>query len=237
MKTLALICGMLLALVVGIVVVWQQKYPTYTYRFRLTVEIDTPEGVKSGSSVYEVETHTFPRWLALGNADSSVRIYGGATYIDLGDGKHVFSLIVTPFEWLAPLVILGPDSYIAKLRKERGKIFHNKTSEAVEVPWPLVPPMITFKDIKSPETAELVFGTINEEPIDKSSQVFGEGYALKRVTLQLTHDEPDFDVLQYLPWWNDAGRPASIAWRKVNYVDRLRGSIEPESLFIRIRKR
>lgn len=30
--------------------------PTPTYRYRLTVEVNTPEGLRTGSSVIEVET-------------------------------------------------------------------------------------------------------------------------------------------------------------------------------------
>ena len=51
-------------------------------RYRITLEIDTPSGLKTGSSVLEYE---YPSKTGLS--------YGQAPFVDLGNGRYVFALI------------------------------------------------------------------------------------------------------------------------------------------------
>jgi hypothetical protein len=68
------------------------NYPTCTFRYKLTAEVMTPDGLKTGSSVIEVSyssTHPLPnpgRW----SADT---LTGEAVYVDLGKGKNLFILL------------------------------------------------------------------------------------------------------------------------------------------------
>jgi hypothetical protein len=77
------------ALIVG---VYQFNYPTCTFRYKLTAEVMTPEGLRTGSSVIEVSYssgHPLPnpgRW----RADF---VTGEAVYVDLGGGKNLFVLL------------------------------------------------------------------------------------------------------------------------------------------------
>ena len=67
----------------------QINYPTCTFRYKLTAEVMTPEGLKTGSSVVEVSyssTNPVPnpgRW----RID---RLSGEAIFIDLHNGKNLF---------------------------------------------------------------------------------------------------------------------------------------------------
>jgi hypothetical protein len=78
-----------IALIYGFI---QFNYPTCTFRYKLTAEVMTPEGLKTGSSVIEVSyssTHPLPnpgRW----SADT---LTGEAVYVDLGGGKNLFVLL------------------------------------------------------------------------------------------------------------------------------------------------
>src|SRR5262245_578483 len=68
--------------------------PVYTYRYRLTVEVDTPEGLKSGSSV--IETTVQDNTESWGPPESRMvrsRTKGEAVFVDLGSGKHVIALL------------------------------------------------------------------------------------------------------------------------------------------------
>lgn len=88
MRKRAAIAVTLLLAALGIV--WAQQYPAYTLRYRLTAEVETPDGVKSGSSVIEV-TYSWPGRLL--DPDSvQWRITGEGVLVDLGDGRN---LIVT----------------------------------------------------------------------------------------------------------------------------------------------
>jgi hypothetical protein len=71
---------------------FQYNYPTCTFRYKLTAEVMTPDGLKTGSSVIEVSyssTHPLPnpgRW----REDT---VTGEAVYVDLGGGKNLFVLL------------------------------------------------------------------------------------------------------------------------------------------------
>lgn len=68
---------------------------TWEWNQKLTIEVITPDGVKSGSAV----THV--RWQeenSVGNYPSSY--YGEATVVDLGNGRYLFALLGEPTKWL-----------------------------------------------------------------------------------------------------------------------------------------
>ena len=86
--------------------------PSVTYRYRLTVEVETPDGMRSGSSVIETNIHdTTGNWWALGEARrASSRVRGEAVFVDLGSGRNVVALLARgpqadqgiDFNWLVP---------------------------------------------------------------------------------------------------------------------------------------
>lgn len=95
-----------------------------TYRYRLTVEVETPEGIKSGFSVIEVRT-TMAGRVKLPDANAlAIDFIGEAVTVDLGKRGLLFALLrsesvqgwaggamalVTP----PPPNFPGEDSYVA----------------------------------------------------------------------------------------------------------------------------
>lgn len=72
----------LLALIVlAPVAAWKLLYPTFTYRYRLTVEAEVDGEVRRGSSVIEVSFHRKP---SIANIPWSSRTTGQAAAVDLG---------------------------------------------------------------------------------------------------------------------------------------------------------
>jgi hypothetical protein len=70
------------------------KYPTYTYRYRMTVEIDAGGQTRSGSSVIEVTVTRVPQILTeVGPYERSVE--GQAIFIDLPGGKNIVALLAS----------------------------------------------------------------------------------------------------------------------------------------------
>ena len=63
-----------------------------TWNYRITVEIDTPEGIKSGSAVRKVVATLQPK-VTPETKQVSHRVYGEAVVIDLGKRGVVFALI------------------------------------------------------------------------------------------------------------------------------------------------
>jgi hypothetical protein len=90
---------------------------TQEIRYRVTLEIDTPEGVKTGSSVIGVRRSDPPdvvglglglRYLIAGGTLYPARYYGDAPFVDLGGGKNVIMLVGKGFDWhSAPFEFLG----------------------------------------------------------------------------------------------------------------------------------
>ena len=90
---------------------------TQEIRYRVTLEIDTPDGVKSGSSVIGVRRSNPPdvvgvslglRYLITGGPLYPARYYGDAPFVDLGGGRHAIMLLGKGFDWhSAPFEFLG----------------------------------------------------------------------------------------------------------------------------------
>ena len=64
------------------------------YRFRMTVEVQTPQGLKTGSSVYEVSARKHVA-LTSEEAERSAGVRGEALVVDLPGGP-LFVLLKTP---------------------------------------------------------------------------------------------------------------------------------------------
>lgn len=65
-----------------------------SYRFRMTVEVDTPDGLKTGSSVYEVTAEG--RWSPLPETQSSfLGERGEAVAVEIAPGRTLFALLKT----------------------------------------------------------------------------------------------------------------------------------------------
>jgi hypothetical protein len=203
------------ALIYGFI---QIMYPTCSFRYRLTAEVMTPKGLKTGSSVIEVSyssLHPIPnpgRW-------SYDRVTGEAVYVDLGGGKNLFVLLGadkwerrasrTPgrqgglnYEQMGEgsLNVLWLPVYIYKLgrfpgdeREMQSRVNAIRNSPAVEVPLANIPLLSSFEDMAKQET----FNTVPPNDIGK---VLGDGYVLKRVTIQVVDEELASKMKALLPW-------------------------------------
>jgi len=167
-----------------------------TYRFELTVEVDTPEGPRRGSSVIEVwASYNMP-----GSQERLWRVRGEAVAVDLPDGKTLFTLLKTgaihgdmaglSMEALDP-AFKNDVVESAERIAERKKI----TSPATVAP-ASYPTLVTFGDIADPTSVELV------DP-DNLAATFGEGTALRRITVQITDDPVTTGIEKRLGWLDE----------------------------------
>jgi hypothetical protein len=80
-KTVAVI----LLVVAGGFACWRLSFPAVSYRYRLTVAVETDGEVHTGSSVVELQFRFFPRWLlSKVKRNYNVWVTGQAVLIDLG---------------------------------------------------------------------------------------------------------------------------------------------------------
>lgn len=167
---------------------------TPDYRYRLTVEVETPEGLKTGSSVIQVR-----QWLGrAGGAPASSQIYtrvrGEAVTVDLPGDQTLFALLrsESDIQWAGTIVSALTPSLVGSDGEARfDGVLHLKGETEVPPTFPAYkfierrsayPIMVTFSDEADPTSVLLV------DPDDLAA-TFGEGVSLKRITVKLT-DEP-----------------------------------------------
>lgn len=181
------------------------------YRYRLTVEVDTPQGLKRGSGVIQVDTSK-SEGLEGSHIDS--RVTGDAVAVDLPGGQTLFALLDKAHDVVACGVI-PPGRAKAQAAAAAGNYDPNEWREEIEdikarsgvcdlprlgpSPFPndgMVnqwPSLVHFRDIHDPRTLERV------DP-DDAAATFGAGVRIRRITVQMTNDPVTTGIEKRLPW-------------------------------------
>lgn len=211
----------------------------YSWRYKMTVAVETPEGVKTGSAVREVditkklivaETVTDPstgKPKIKEHYKSDNEITGEAVVVDLGRRGVLFALI----DWFdysdVPRVFNTP-----------------KYEEVVEIPigtraqvtniryWP---DFVTFTDMNEPKSVTQVLdierclaGTSRAEECKKvgphiakshAEELFGKGVKIKEITLEITDEPVTWGVVDgYLP--KNFSEEITENWRELPMQER-----------------
>jgi len=216
-------------LAVGLVVwaVMALAFPTYTHRYRLTIEVDTPQGVRSGSSVIEVE-RSDQRWVLIAQGRYVFRVRGDAVFVDLGEGRNLVALMAfgPRAENIDQMISLWVEAYGQYKWDENAWAGRIKMQGPVELKPPLIPTLITFSDVSDPKTARLVRS-------DEFEKAFGQGVRFRRAWLEMRNASPVLAIERRLPWWGAPGRPAYQAHLAIKNGDRTGESSPAENLFER----
>ncbi len=192
-----LICGF--AISVGLLNLWLNGYfGSYSWRQKLTIEVETPAGPVTGSAVTAVRF--FDDNIMVDGAQIKTRIKGEAVSLDLGQGHHLFALLghsKAPeyIARLAPKILWERDGVggwdaIAKA---------SSLTSPLVVPPKNYPMFVTFGDIKDPKSVKLV------DPGNLAG-TFGPGYSLESIALEIT-EEPvtSGKVESVLGWLSSVG--------------------------------
>ena len=181
-------------------------YPSETMRYRMTVVVDTPSGERSGSSVIEAGISQGPSLLP-GMTGISYKMKGEAVAVELPDGRVMFAL-------LTPEIGRDPTEYQVYLFERAVK--HDPALAAQFGPvvlddwrqfWPAVrrrklsitlrradyPMLVTFADLNDPASVKRI------DPNDLAAS-FGNGFSLKRITVQITNDRVTTGIEKRLGW-------------------------------------
>jgi hypothetical protein len=164
-----------------------------TYRYRITVEVETPEGLRVGSVVRELVYRKAPR-LSLESKSFTLRQRGEAVAVDLPGAQTLFSL----------LDVNAADTVIAALgggdrrRPVKGLLDQGGSGEypdrATLRKWRLeLPRLVRFRDPANPKSVE---------PVDpyNLAESFGRGTKLRRIVVQLTDEPMNGGLEKRLPW-------------------------------------
>ena len=166
-----------LALLAVLVIGDQIRINRPGHKYRLTVEVETPDGVKSGSGILAITPDR--GYSRKGHTAAS----GDAVFVDFGGGKNLVALLAHLDD---KKVDLDAVNYVAlrAYNAAGGKRFNfndlSKLSGSAPVPvkGELIPVLVTFADPADPGTARTV-------PPDQSEAVLGKGYRLRGLTAEV----------------------------------------------------
>ena len=162
-------------------------------RYKITIEVKTPEGVRSGFAVREVTYKPASSgWFPLGEAKGSAKLRGEAVVIDLPEGKSLFALLTSG------------EGDLNHAAMDLPGIFHQLNSDQVQL-WPdppqlrepiianPLPMLVTFVDIDDPKSVELV------DPVNIAAS-FGAGVKLTRIVIERTREPVTTGIAKRLKW-------------------------------------
>jgi len=163
--------GLLAVLVIGD----QIRIHRPGHKYRLTVEVTTPDGIKSGSGILAVVPDRNY------NRGGRTTMRGEAVFVDLGQGKN---LVASLAHWQGTRLDFDDINYVAlraygAARGNRVSFndMHRQTG-LVPVQADLVPVLLSFGDPSDPATARLVAA-------DHAEAVLGEGYAIRGLSAEV----------------------------------------------------
>lgn len=174
--------------------------PATEARYRMVLAVETPEGVKNGSSVIELRAVSNPDWMRKSSGRTGATSFKGeAVAVDLPNGQTLFALLRGEADGTTPYTLLryaqkidmatvdNPQELLERMAGNREEFVLPRRRDAGCVPSQrcndsAYPMLVTFKDIADPTSV------VRVDPDDLAPS-FGAGYRLKAITVQVT-DEP-----------------------------------------------
>jgi hypothetical protein len=200
MRTLGIIALCVMLLIGGGFVWWHVKYPTYSYRYRLTLAIEADGKVHTGSSVIEILWEGSPPIGDVGTYHPRIR--GQAVLVDLDKHGVVTTSLIAPsyagrkkVDWpegvdaifLVPYAFSmnGGNEILPQLERLTGRRDLGPDN---------MPRLIWFSDLSDPKTARKISpGEI--------SKVIGANAQMVGATVEITSDPIVIDINKKLPWY------------------------------------
>ena len=182
------------------------------HKYRLTLEVETPEGLKTGSGI--VSVHPDRGYSRHGHTST----HGDAVFVDLGGGKNLVALMAH----LDGKIDLDGTNYLAlRAYKSAGRNVSfnemNQMTGAVPVTGALIPILVSFADVRDPATVR----TVHAEAM---AATFGSGFRLHDIHAEVVPNglwPLDFGgtlgegvtrgIEAKLPWLNGPENSSAIA--------------------------
>jgi hypothetical protein len=196
MRTLGIIALCVALLIGGGIVWWQLTYPTISYRYRITLEVDVDGAIKTGSSVIEVTSWWDPTpGRPISHYSTAAR--GEAVYVDLGRAGNLFLLLTNgknnPEQLGAQTFHFDPTDSIDAIEQRRRADALTAKRATAELRPDQLPMLVSFTDLNDPKTARVV------RP-NELAQVLGPGVHLRRAWLEMTSEPVIRGIENKLPW-------------------------------------
>jgi hypothetical protein len=171
-----------------------------SYRFKMTVEVETSEGVKIGSSVYEVQGIGTSD-LITGGKGSYAKLRGEAVAVDLPDGRTLFALLRmangnSDDDHLGIMSMRTMDPAMTNTKKDESAkriAWGDGIKSPVDVAPENYPLLVTFTDTNDPKSVQRV------DPANLAAS-FGPGVRLKRIVVEVTDEAVTVGIEKRLGW-------------------------------------
>jgi hypothetical protein len=196
------------------------EYPSATIRYKMTVEVETPEGIKTGSAVREISMVSRPMRMGDRN-DTHVRLEKGeAVRIDLKDRGDMFALLDGPSSgadysiWLIFRAFPSPCpegpvsrcgiKYYSNIKPHEMKVLDLKN----------YPTLVRFKNIMDPLSVEVISKHAELSMPDgyggearSLEGAFGAGVSINSIKVEMTKDASEQELRGILPWLGNIKGP------------------------------
>lgn len=186
-------------------------FATGTWRYKMTVVVETPEGIKEGSVVRQLSNSAVAiKILDLPEAGNPPSFKGEAVVVDLGERGLLFAILaIDPYYefYEAFRERQSGASTVEGIRDFNRVSIGTKKIISPET-FQYYPIFVTFKDINDPKSVERVFaidrtGLRYQEPnkiIDNTEEILGKGFKIKEVFIERTREPVTWGLVdQYLP--------------------------------------
>lgn len=189
-------CLTALVVVAGIIgfgwLAYRSSFPTYTYRYRMIVNVETPDGLRSASSVIQVSWRKQPQ-LLVPVPPYHPSAEGEAVFVDLGNGRNLIALLAGGVNGAdVDYVIHAPQHASGLDFSEASKPRLPYLTGRWTLPEGKLPTFVTFTDLNDPLSARVM-------PPDQFESVFGPGIRLRDVTIEMTKDDVTRGIEGKLP--------------------------------------
>lgn len=201
---------LILSVLLGLLLAWfYSVWDRAELKYKLTYEVQTPFGLRVGSSViavYREDTSKLP--LPATGVGHSVE--GEAVVVDLGNGKFLFSLIQENAYAL-------PQNTFSNLMKEGMGIVEftrllSETQPSAQLPNSEIPLLVRFDDINNPTSVKKV------DPSDLAA-VFGEDYSLRSITLEITDEDVTVGEVENVLGWLETVWPNKLDGNRYETIE------------------
>lgn len=182
--------AVLLGFVGATYVACAEIFPSGTWRYKITVNVQTPEGLKSGSAVREVHVKkNLAKYLNPDARVASYEVLGEAVAVDLGNRGLVYALI----DW---------DSYeefFHAFPANTGSLtefidYYNRLEAEIPAALPQgnYPKFVRFKSSDDPKSVEIL-----------TPEALADGVSLKEILIEKTNENITWGIKNKLPHYNE----------------------------------
>lgn len=231
------VVGLILLAAAGAIAFAQNKGVTdsgsknYSWRYKMIVSVETPEGIVTGSAVRQMGNDTAGSFIPEVGNPADVR--GEAVVVDLGKRGVLFALIShqSDLEFYNAFPVPGKPFNNGGSTPEGIQYYASlpagtKGTLNPEYP-PGYPKLVTFKDINDPiSVTETQVWERKSDGLfvlkqDRMEELFGQGVRLKDITLEITDESMTWgQVDKYLP--SSVLKDFQAWWASLSLQDKMR---------------